>query len=215
MSDQPMEYLDAGGIAPAPASAPARRPRRWLPIVLGAAAFVVVLAALGAVVGDWTVRNLEMRAVVAWIEVSEAAMGDLQAEVTSIAAEYEGRVPLDEADQAEIDAALTAVAAEGLARVTDAGDGVAGVRWLLWHPEVGAAQDAYLAHNRAWQAYLERAAKDPSEFARAQDDINSTFADAEDDLRDALPAPALFDLVDRVSTIFAPAPLPEGQGQQA
>jgi hypothetical protein len=85
----------------------------------------------------------------------------------------------------------------------------------LWHPEIGAAQDAYLAHNRAWQAYLERAASDPAEFAKEQADINSTFAQAEIDVRAAVPVVPLFNLQDRVDVIFAPPPLPEGSGQQA
>ena len=68
------------------------------------------------------------------------------------------------------------------------------MHWLSWHREIGAAQDAYLAHNRAWQAYLARAAEDPAEFDVEQTDVNTTFEAAEQPIRAALPDPALYDL---------------------
>lgn len=213
-----MEYLDAGGIATQqqpPVVATARPPRRWLPILLGLATFLIVLVGLGAVVGDWTARNLEMRSLVTQVEASEAAMGTFQDSVMAIANEYQGRGQLSDADQAQLDAALKQAATEGRDAIAAAGDKVAGVRWLLWHRDVGAAQKAYLAHNRAWQDYLNKAAQDPAEFGKKQDAINSTFAEAEIDVRAAVPVPPLFHLRDRVDVIFAPPPVPEGAGQQA
>jgi hypothetical protein len=176
---------------------------------------VVVLAALGALLGDWTARNLEMRTLVTKIEASEAAMGALQDSVQEIAARYEGKAPLSAEDQAALDQELMAAAAKGRDEIAAAGEGVAGVRWLLWHQQIGAAQEAYLAHNRAWQAYLERASETPSEFGRNQDEVNSTFVTSEAAVRGALPLAPLFDLRDRVDAIYAPVPLPEGSGQAA
>lgn len=192
-----------------------RAPRRWLPIILGALTFVIVLAGLGAIVADWTARNVEMRNLVTRIEASEAAMGTVQEDVTALAARYQAQLPLDDATQAQMDAELKAIAATGRDAIATAGDGVGDVPWFVWHRDVGAAEDAYLAHNRAWVAYLTRAAEDPAEFGRQQDDINTTFADAQVAIVDAVPLPALFDISDRVDAIFAPPALPEGSGQAA
>jgi hypothetical protein len=206
-----MEYLDAGR----PTDQPVRAPRRWLPVTLGVVTFLVVLVGLGAVVGDWAARNIEMQLLVSQVEESEAAMGELQTEIEDLAAEYKDRMPLNEADQAAFDTTLKEIAARNQAAIAAAGQDVAAVRWLAWHGAVGQAQDAYLAHNRAWQDYLGRAASDPSEFARQQDAINSTFEASEPAVRGALPSGALYDLPDRVDAIFAPPSLPEGTGQPA
>jgi len=208
----PMEYIDAGGAPAAPSS---RRPgRRWVPYVAGAVAFLIVLVGLGLFVGDWAARNLEMRALITQVESSEAAMGDLQSNVQSIFAEYQSAGPLSPEDRTALEAKLTAAAAEGRDAIAKAGEGVAAVRWLAWHRDVRDAQAAYLAHNRAWQDYLGRAAEDPSEFGRPQDAVNETFMAAEDPVRTALPAPVMFNLLQRVDVIFAP-PESSGPGQQA
>ena len=192
-----------------------RSARAWLPILIGALTFLVVLVGLGTVAADAVARNIEMRNLVTRIEASEAVMGDLQQGVQDIAAQYQGQLPLDDQQQAALDDALTSLAADSEAKLARAADGVAGVEWLIWHQDIGAAQEAYLAHNRAWQAYLARAAKDPAEFGREQPLVDSTFADAEPRIRAAVPVLPLFDLSDRVDTIFAPPALPEGAGQQA
>lgn len=190
-------------------------PRRWLPIILGALTFVIVLAGLGAVVGDWALRNAEMRSLITQVEESEAAMGALQQGVQDVAAAYESKLPLDDQEQAALDTELETLASQARDAIGAAGDDVAGVRWLLWHREIGAAQEAYLAHNRAWQAYLARAAEDPAEFGRQQDLVNTTFVEAESSVRFAVPVAPLFDIDQRVDAIFAPPPMPEGSGQQA
>ena len=213
-----MEYIDAGGVTSAPApQAPAarRRMRGWIPPLIGLATFLVVLVGLGAIIGVAVARNAEMRALVSAIERSEAAMGDTQVNVRGILEAYSGRTPLSEQDQAELDASLQAAAAQGRDAIAAAGKQVGAVQWLVWHRDVGQAQDAYLAHNRAWQEYLDRASEDPAEFARSQDDVNSTFVDAEAEVRSAIPLIALFDLRERIDVIFAPPPVEEGDGQSA
>lgn len=192
-----------------------RSARAWLPILIGALTFLVVLVGLGTVAADVVARNIEMRNLVTRIEASEAVMGDLQQGVQDIASQYQGQLPLDDQQQAALDGALTSLAADSEAKLTQAADGVAGVEWLIWHQDIGAAQEAYLAHNRAWQAYLARAAKDPAEFGREQPLVDSTFADAEPRIRAAVPVVPLFDITARVDAIFAPPALPAGSGQQA
>lgn len=189
--------------------------RAWLPILIGALTFLVVLVGLGTVAVDAVARNIEMRNLVTKIEASEAVMGELQQGVQDIAASYQDQLPLDDQQQAALDGALTSLAADSGAKLAEAADGVGGVRWLIWHQDIGRAQEAYLAHNQAWQDYLARAAKDPAEFGREQPLVDSTFADAEPAIRAAVPILPLFGLLGRVNEIFAPPPLPEGAGQQA
>jgi hypothetical protein len=210
-----IEYIDAGGAVAGPQAPATRRPRRWLPVVAGVVTFVVVLVGLGMVIGDVMARNIEMRSLITRVEASESAMGTLQENVRTILAEYEGRTPLSDEDQAALDEELKAAAAAGRDAIAAAGDDVAAVRWFAWHRNIGAAQDAYLAHNRAWQDYLARAAEDPAEFGRPQDDVNSTFDAAQNPFRSALPALALFDLRDRIDVIFAPPPAEDGSSQAA
>ena len=213
-----MEYLDAGPAGAAVVDGPQRSPRpgrRWVPIVAGGVTFLVVLLGLGVLVGDWAARNYEMRSLVTQIESSETAMSELQATVRDIYGAYEGSGPLSDEDRAALDDELQAAAAAGRESIAAAADRVQAVRWLAWHREVGAAQEAYLAHNRAWQAYLERASSDPAEFGTSQDEVNTTFEAAEQPIRDAVPLPALFDLIGRVDVIFAPPPTPDGSTQEA
>jgi hypothetical protein len=210
-----IEYIDAGGVVPEPQAPTVRRPRRWLPVIAGVVTFLIVLVTLGLVVGDAFARNVELRALVARVEASETAMGALQDDVQEIFAEYEGRTPLSDEDRAALDEQLVAAAASGRDAIAAAGQGVESMRWLAWHREIGAAQDAYLAHNRAWQDYLGRAAQDPAEFGQPQDDVNTTFEAAERSFRAALPSLALFDLADRVDAIFAPPPAEDGSSQAA
>ena len=183
--------------------------------MLGLATFLLVLVGLGGLAGDAVARNAEMNALITAIERSEAAMSETQENVRGVIAAYEGSGQLDEEDRAEIDAALMAAAKQGREAIAAAAGPVADVRWLVWHRDVKAAQEAYLAHNRAWTEYLDRAATDPTEFAKPQDLVNSSFVDAEREVRAAIPLIAGFDLRDRIDVIFAPPPAEEGDGQSA
>lgn len=213
-----MEYLDAGPAGAGVVASPpvsAKRSRAWIPYVAGVVTFLVVLVAFGMLVGDWAARNYEMRSLVTQIESSEAAMTELQGSVKAIFSKYEGDAPLSDDDRTALDAELAAAATAGRASIAAAADRVQAVRWLRWHREVGEAQEAYLTHNRAWQAYLDRAATDPAEFGTQQEAVDTTFAAAEKPIRDAVPLPALFDLVNRVEVIFAPPPASDGETQEA
>ena len=218
VSQQPpsgIEYIDVGGVVSEPQAATPRRPRKWLPVIAGVVTFLLVLVTVGTLVGDAFARSVEMRSLVARVEASESAMGALQDDVREIFAEYEGSEALSDEDRAALDERLKAAAVKGRDAIAAAGQDVEALRWLAWHREIGAAQDAYLAHNRAWQDYLDRAAQDPAEFGRPQDDVNTTFEGAEGDFRSALPSLDLFDLADRVDAIFAPPPAEDGSSQAA
>jgi hypothetical protein len=206
-----MEYLDAGRTA---SKKPRRRPRRWAPVVAGVVTFFLVLVVAGAMVGDWAARNIEMRALISQVEVSEKAMGDTQKELRTVIDAFQSNTNPTDADKAAFQDKLKQAAVTGLAGVTHGGERVQSVKVLSWHNDIKAAQKAYLAHNRAWQDYLAKASKDANEFANKQDAVNETFAAAEGPMRAAVPRPDLFKLAPRVDVIYAPSE-DSGPGQQA
>jgi hypothetical protein len=212
-SDAPMEYLDTGRPA---RDRPRRKARRWAPVVAGAVTFVIVLVGVGVVAVDWVGRNLEMRQLVTQIEVSEGAMAGTQVDLANAIEDFRAKPSPTDADRTTLETALKAAAAKGLVGVTKGGDLVQSVRVTPWHADIKAAQKAYLAHNHAWQDYLGKAAKDPAEFTKTQEAVNSTFANAEQPLRNAVPRPDPFDLALRINVIYAADPTAEdGSGQQA
>lgn len=188
--------------------------RRWFGPLIGGAAFLVTLAFLGpiALVGDIVLRQAEMEQLVTRVEASEAEMVEVQAEIEAITDDYESLPDPDDADRAELVGRLADAAAYGQEAIAEAGAVVASDDYLPWHASIIRAQRDYLAHNQAWQDYLEAAAIDPGELTLTQDDINSTFLDAETSMRAALPPLATSELRQRVDLIFAE---PEGAGGQA
>ena len=184
-----------------------KRSRTWVPVLLGVLAFLLTTVTLGAVVADWTLRNQEMDAFVTAVEQSEAQMTWTQESVGLIFDELED--PAQATENSQLTLELQGIAAEGRDRIKAAGDQVAAVRISPWHQDLLLAKQAYLEHNQAWQAYLDRAAKDAVEFTLPQDEVNSTFLEAEPLFRAAIPVPDGFSLADRVDLIFA-EPEPEG-----
>lgn len=177
--------------------------RRWIPPLVGVLTFIVVAVAGGVVVTDWQIRGAEMRALTEAVEASEAAMISTQDGVQAVFDDYEGRQQLSPEDVARIDERLTRVAQEGLVGVTQAGVLVSAVPVLPWHSQIDEARQAYLAHNRAWQAYLSAAAADPAQFASPQPEVTRTFEEAEGPLRSAVPQPDVWQLSARVDAIYA------------
>lgn len=175
--------------------------RRWAPLVTGVIAFLVTTVVLGGLVADWTLRNQEMDAFVTAVEESEAQMTWAQTNVSLVFDEAED--PAQAADTEAVAAELRGIGAEGRDRIKAAGEQVAAVRISPWHQDLLAARLAYLKHNRAWQAYLDRASRDAAEFALPQDEVNSSFLAAEPLFRAALPPFDGYSLSERVDLIFA------------
>lgn len=209
-SDAPMEYLGT-----AEPGRPRRKARPWAPIVGAAVVFLVIVVGAGMAVGDWVERSMEMRTLISQIEVSEHAMEQTQAAVGKALDDFRAKPQPTADDQAALTSQLEKAAADGLVGVQHGGDVVASVRTLPWHADIRSAQQAYLAHNHAWQDYLARAAKDGTEFGKQQDAVNSTFAAAEQPIRRAVPSPDVFGLRERVDVIYAPAPDSGTPGQAA
>ncbi len=182
--------------------APSTNKHGWLPYVIGAATCVLVLASVGLVAGDWFLRNAEMRVLVVAIENSESTMSETQDSVSAVFDTYGGLDNPVPADREKLVTELADVAGYAQLSIAGAGEQVAAVPVMPWHTSILTAQDAYLTHNQAWQRYMEAAAKDPIEFTSPQADVNDTFKAVEPALTEAIPQPALFDLVNRVAQIF-------------
>ncbi len=177
---------------------------RWLPPVLGLAVFLTTMFGLGLIVSDWTSRNLEMKALVSAVEDSESAMQWTDDQIQAVIKKYGENGKLTDAQQKKAFDALSEAAYAGNFAIGAAGEEVAKVSVLPWHGDIKNAQSAYLAHNRAWQDYMQKATDDPTLLFKSQPEINGTFEAAEPLMKTAVPVPALFDLKKRVDTIFAP-----------
>ncbi len=90
----------------------------------------------------------------------------------------------------------------GVDSIGAAGREIAAVNILPWHTKIKAAQEAYLLHNYAWQAYMQSAAEDPVALTVDQPLVNQSFEDAQEPLESVVPVVALFDLEARVANIF-------------
>jgi hypothetical protein len=178
------------------------RTPRWVAPVLGLFGFLFVLIAGGAVIGDWTLRNSEMRDLVSAIEVSENEMRITQEKVTEAFAPFDVGGPLTPEETALLTRKLADIAADARQRIERAGAAVAAVQILPWHAAVLRAQESYTIHNGAWVDYMARAAQDPVEFVNPQPFVNESFFAAEPIMLAAVPVPALYELDRRVRQIF-------------
>ena len=186
----------------------------WLVWTIGMAALVLITAANLAVAGELAVRSIEADGLVRAVEQSETAMKTTQADFDDVMSSYDTEDLSDE-EREQLRAELSDVAARGEAAIALAGEQVALVEILPWHTQLRDAQEAYLAHNRAWVEYMAAATEDPAEWFRPQPDVNSTFADAKLPLVEAVP---LFDplrTLPRIELIYVTGSGESGDGQSA
>lgn len=187
----------------------------WIPLVAGAVAFILTLGIGGAVGTNWLARNIEMDRLVSAIEASEATMEEVQDRVAVVFEELDSADLQGEPTDAQTRAAveqLAGIAVDGADSIGAAGRVIAAVNVLPWHTEIKAAQEAYLLHNYAWQAYMQSAIEDPVAFTVDQPLINTSFMDSQQPLEDAVPRVSLFDLQLRVENIFVEG-APQSNGE--
>lgn len=193
---------------------PRRSPPPWVAWTVGAVALILITAANLVVVGELALRSLEADNLVRAVEQSETAMKTTQADFADVMAKYDTE-NLTDAEREQLRSELSDVASRGEAAIALEGDRVGLVEILPWHSQILAAQEAYLAHNRAWVDYMEAASEDPAEWFRPQPDVNSTFAEAKLPLVEAV---TLFDplrLLPRIELIYVTGSEGSGDGQSA
>jgi DUF971 family protein len=203
---EPVVAADPAPVAPDHVPVAKRPTPGWVPPVLAALVFLVIVGVGGLMAMDGGLRNAEMNALVTRVEASEDAMGTLQGNLGATFDEFAGQGQLTAVQRADLDAQIAQVAQEGHDDIQRAGDGVEAVGILPWHRDILRAKAAYVRHNHAWQDYLAKAAQDPSEVTRKQAEINDSFAAAEPLMTSAVPVPPLYSLQKRVALIFAPPP---------
>lgn len=190
-----------------------------MPPLIGGFVAMLTFAVSAVFVGNWVGQNVEMKVLLANVQVSEDAMSVTQDRVREILdrlgdADGDGELSAEEQRKMieESYDQLAAAAREGQQAIAEAGEVVRNQQIPLWHVNIQKAREAYLRHNRAWQDYLGRAAENPSEFLREQTEVNESFEAAAPLFRRALPNPTLFGLEAKVDAIFA---MPAGQTQDA
>ena len=186
----------------------------WLVWTTGAVALVLITAANAVVAGELASRSVEGANLVTAVENSENAMKATQTAFDEVLSAYDTET-LTDAEREQLRAELSRVAADGEASIALAGDQAGLVVILPWHSELLAAQEAYLAHNRAWVDYMAAAAEDPAEWFRPQPDVNTTFADAKRPLVEAIPLWDPLRLLPRIEFIYVTGSEGSGDGQSA
>ncbi|MFZ9986802.1 MAG: hypothetical protein ACO3HV_03545 [Candidatus Nanopelagicales bacterium] len=186
----------------------------WLVWTVGVAALVLVTAANAVVAGELASRSVEGANLVTAVENSENAMKATQTAFDEVLSAYDTET-LTDAEREQLRAELSRVAADGEASIALAGDQVGLVVILPWHSRLLAAQEAYLAHNRAWIDYMAAAAEDPAEWFRPQPAVNSTFAEAKLPLVEAVPLVDPLGTLARIEAIYVTGGGSSGDGQSA
>jgi hypothetical protein len=186
----------------------------WGAWTIGIVALALITIANLAVVAELALRSVEADNLVAAVEQSETAMKATQAEFDEVLSAYDTENLTDE-EREQLRAELSDVAERGGVAIADAGGFVAGIQILPWHTQVMDAQEAYLAHNRAWVDYMAAAAEDPAEWFRPQPAVNETFADAKLPLVEAVPLFDPLDTLPRIELIYVTGSDDSGDGQSA
>lgn len=194
------------------------RPKRgmpaWVAWTIGAVALIVITLANVVVAGELALRSFEADNLVRAVEQSETAMKTTQADFSDVMSRYDTQDLTDD-EREQLRADLADVAERGQAAIALEGDRVGLVEIVPWHSELLAAQEAYLAHNRAWVDYMAAAAEDPAEWFRPQPDVNSTFAEAKLPLVEAVPLLDPLRTLQRIELIYVTGSGDSGDGQSA
>jgi len=165
-----------------------------------AGSVAVVLASLG--VGDWLVRNREMRTLLGRVERAE------RAQLPAI----QGIGPLlflcrqqatGDTEQPCDTVTIRMDAEKALPRLTQTGDEVAATGLTSFHGNLRTFRDRYVAHNLAWRSWLEILSRDPTAGGfESPDSIATTFEVASKAADEALTPLPLHGNRSRVEAIF-------------
>lgn len=161
-------------------------------VALGLVLVVVVVAA------DRLIARAEMDTLLTNVKVSEAAMNDFQnwernPQLPSVA----------QSDLAALTAAITSHCQQAAVAVRVAQGPIAASSF--WHPSIGRAQAAYVAHSQAWADYLSACSSSAEAFIdkKYSVEISSTFQLAKPIFERAVPWPAADRQTAMVDAIFA------------
>ena len=194
--DTPPITAEPGPVRPMTTPAISRRAA----VLLAVAGAVAVLLSTIAV-GDWWVRNGELRTLLGRVERAERAQ--LPAQPIGVLLYYCQQEAAGDQEQVCDTVAIRRGAERVLPLLRQAGDEVAATRLTSFHGSLRTFRDRYVDHNLAWRSWLETLAKDPTAggFA-APRTIRTTFEDGSAAPDAALPPLPLHGNGDRIAAIF-------------
>ena len=179
---------------------PAAVSRRAVVLLAIGGAVALLLASLA--IGDWWVRNAELRTLLGRVERAERAqLPALQSIGPLLYPCQQEAAGLDE--QVCDTVAIRQGAERALPRLRQTGDEVAATRLTSFHGSLQTFRDRYVDHNMAWRGWLETLAKDPTygDFEPPAA-ISTTFEGASRAADAALTPLPLHDSPDRIARIF-------------
>ena len=161
---------------PEPLPAPPAFSRQAVVLLAIGGAVALVLTSLG--VGDWWVRNDELRTLLGRVERAERAQLPAAQSIGPLL--YLCKQEVAGADEQVCDTvAIRRGAEQALPRLRQTGDEVATTRLTSFHGNLQTFRDSYVDHNLAWRTWLETLAEDPTAGGfEAPEAISTTFRNA-------------------------------------
>ena len=191
--------IEGPAVAPAPEPEPAISQRAIVLLAI-AGSLALVLATLG--VGDWWVRNAEMRTLLGRIEQAERAQLPVFQSISPMLQLCRQGATLDEADVCDT-VTIRQIAERILPKLRQTGDDVAATRLTSFHGDLRSFRDRYVDHYLAWRGWIESLAEDPTVGAfESPDSINTTFVAASEAADRALTPLPLHGNRTRVQLVF-------------
>lgn len=166
-----------------------------------AGSVAVLLTTFG--VGDWWLRNRELRTLLERVERAERAQLPAIQTIGPLLILCQQEAAIGEEDLCDT-VAIREGAERVLPRLVETGEEVADTRLISFHGSLRTFRDRYVDHNLAWRGWLETLARDPTagDFD-SPDSISTTFYEASDAADEALTPLPLHGNRDRVEAIFA------------
>lgn len=175
--------------------------RRAVVLLSIAGALAVVLASVG--VGDWWVRNAEMRTLLGRVERAERAQLPAIQSIGPMLFLCQQEAAGDQVELCDT-VAIRQGAERVLPRLRQTGDEVAGTSLTSYHGGLRTFRDRYVDHNLAWRGWLESLAQDPTAGGfESPESISTTFEEASRAADKALTPLPIHGNRTRVEEIFA------------
>ncbi len=191
------------GPAPVPspvASTPVSRRAVVLLSIAGAVA--LLLASVG--IGDWWLRNRELRTLLDRVERAERAQLPALQSIDWLLRLCQPDPNGENEDQCDTEA-IREGAERMLPGLTETGEAVATTRLTSFHGGLRTFRDRYVDHNLAWRGWIETLTRDPTAGGTfdSPESITTTFQQASDAADEALTPLPLHGNRTRVEAIFA------------
>lgn len=171
-------------------------------VVLLAVGGALALIVSSLAIGDWWVRNAELRTLLGRVERAERAQLPAVLGIGPLLAlcQQEGAEALCDTVSIRLGAERT------LPQLRQTGDLVAATRLTSFHGSLRTFRDRYVDHNLAWRDWLETLASDPTAGAfEVPDAVGTTFRRASTAADGALTPLALHGNPGRIDEIFESA----------